>query len=172
MNLSLSCLVPYWEIFISVFITLVTTYIAAKLAIKIIDNVLIFLFGDKQYLRYSFFKYLVVGLIYFVGIFAAISMIPVLKNAAYSVLASSGIIAIIGGFASKEALSQVVSGFLIEIFKPFVIGDYIKVVGQVEGKVKEITLRHTILEDSEGQRTFIPNTTISSSIIINTSKKD
>lgn len=165
MEFNIKAIWPFLEIAISITLTLIITYIIAKLADKFITKILNYHFNKENAAHYAFFKYIIVGLIYFIGFFASISMIPVLKNIAYSILASSSIVAVVGGFASKEALSQILSGFLIQIFKPFSVGDYIKVESKAEGQVIEINLRHTILINKNGDKTLIPNATISNSVI-------
>ena len=59
------------------------------------------------------------------------------------------------GFALKDSISNLLAGVLILIYRPFKIGDTIKVAGH-EGMVNAIDLRYTELE-SEGQHIFIPN---------------
>ncbi|VAX25221.1 hypothetical protein MNBD_NITROSPINAE04-635 [hydrothermal vent metagenome] len=62
------------------------------------------------------------------------------------------------GFALRDAVGNLLAGFLIIIYRPFVIGDFITVSG-IEGEVKQINLRYTELENKEG-RSLIPNQTI------------
>jgi small-conductance mechanosensitive channel len=62
------------------------------------------------------------------------------------------------GFALKDALSNLLSGVLILVYKPFKRGDKIAVAGS-EGKVVEINLRYTILQN-EADKYLIPNATL------------
>ena len=59
------------------------------------------------------------------------------------------------GFALKDIVSNVLSGILIIIYKPFRHGDGIK-VSSFEGTVTNIDLRYTTL-DTEGAQIFVPN---------------
>jgi small conductance mechanosensitive channel len=62
------------------------------------------------------------------------------------------------GFAFKDALSNILSGMLIILYRPFARGDHITVAG-CEGTVANIDLRYTTL--SNGTQTFlVPNTTM------------
>jgi small conductance mechanosensitive channel len=123
--------------------------------------------------HYRFVKHFLSGIIYFVGIALSISIIPPLKNIALSVLASSGVLAIIVGFASQQAFSNIVSGIFLGIFRPFVIGNRIKLVKEkVEGIVEDITLRHTIIKTSENRHIMVPNAMINSEIIENSNWVD
>lgn len=59
------------------------------------------------------------------------------------------------GFALKDTISNLLSGVLILLYRPFEIGSQIDVSGH-QGKVTSIDLRYTELE-CEGQRVLIPN---------------
>lgn len=59
------------------------------------------------------------------------------------------------GFALKDAISNLLSGVLILIYRPFKIGNSIKISGY-EGIVISIDLRYTQL-DSGGSKVLIPN---------------
>ena len=59
------------------------------------------------------------------------------------------------GFAFKDTISNILSGVLILLYRPFNINDKIKVAGH-EGKVISVDLRYTKLESEEGN-VLIPN---------------
>ncbi|MCW8986170.1 MAG: mechanosensitive ion channel family protein, partial [Gammaproteobacteria bacterium] len=59
------------------------------------------------------------------------------------------------GFAFKDIISNILSGVLILLYRPFVAGDKIKVAG-FEGEVISIDLRYTKLNSEEGIA-LIPN---------------
>jgi small-conductance mechanosensitive channel len=117
--------------------------------------------------HYKFFKHCLTGLIYFIGFSFAITMIPPLKSVAFSLLASSGVIAIIIGFASQQTFSNIISGLFLDVFRPFELGHKIKVGQNYSGTVEDITLRHTVLKTSENNFVVIPNATINNEIVEN-----
>ncbi len=121
--------------------------------------------------RYKFFKHLLTATISMVGIGLAIYSIPTLKALAISLFAGAGIIAVIIGFASQAAFSNIVSGIFIVIFKPFRIGDRINVAGGTTyaGVVEDITLRHTVIRNYENRMIIMPNSVISNETVINSS---
>lgn len=148
---------------LSVLLILAITYFSAKFAKKFI-----FKFTHKvDAAYYKFFAHLIDGLIYFFGISLAASLIPGFKSIALSLLASSGIIALIVGFASQQAFSNIISGIFLGIFRPFALGDRISVGKDASGIVEDITLRHTVLKTSENKYIIIPNSTVNSNIIEN-----
>jgi small conductance mechanosensitive channel len=116
--------------------------------------------------NYQFLRHAVIGLIYLVGLGAAIYTVPSLRTIANSLLAGAGILAVAVGFASQHALSNIISGVFIVIFKPYRINDRLQ-VRELEGIVEDITLRHTVIRDYQNKRILIPNAIISDEIIIN-----
>ncbi|MBN1666899.1 MAG: mechanosensitive ion channel family protein [Anaerolineales bacterium] len=81
-----------------------------------------------------------------------------------SLLASLGIAGITIGFAARDAFSNLISGLLIYLDRPFVIGDLIE-VGDSYGKVDQITLRSTRIITSDGKMLAVPNTDIINKIV-------
>ncbi len=119
-----------------------------------------------------FIQRICVAAVYIVGIAAFLSLIPGMEKVSQSILASAGILAAAAGLASQDALSNIVGGLFIIFSKPFRVGDHIQVDDTVTGTVIEITLRHTIIRNSENRMILIPNSTINSATIINSSYED
>ncbi|MDQ2178772.1 mechanosensitive ion channel family protein [Marinifilum sp. D714] len=122
--------------------------------------------------NYNFLKNAVSFLIFIGVIIIVFYSIPELKSIGVSLLASAGILAAIVGFASQQAFSNIVSGIFVVIFKPFRVGDYIKIGDLHFGTVEDITLRHTVIKNPENRRVIIPNSVISSETILNSSIAD
>lgn len=120
----------------------------------------------------NFIRRFVNIIIYFVGISAALTQIPEFEIIGHSLLAGAGIITIVGGLASQQVLSNIVSGLLIVIFRPFKIGEKITINNSYTGFVEDITLRETILRDTENNRVIVPNSQISSQILVNANHTD
>ncbi len=116
--------------------------------------------------RHKFLSHCLVGLVYFLGTLFALSLIPPLQTVAFSLLASSGVLALIVGFACQQTFSNIISGLLIEIFKTIEIGDLIKIPSKnVAGIVTDITLRNIVLVTTENNKVIIPNSIVGSEII-------
>jgi len=122
---------------------------------------------DLDPTRYRFFRNAASFIIWLVAIAAIVSMIPKLKTLAITLFAGAGILVAIVGFAAQEAFSNIISGIFIVIFKPFRVGDLIKVGDVGLGIVEDITLRHTIIKSFENKRIVIPNSVIGNQTIIN-----
>jgi len=76
-----------------------------------------------------------------------------------AIIASLGIAGLTIGFAARDALSNLISGILIFLDRPFVIGDLVEIEGNY-GKVERITLRSTRVVTKDGKMLAVPNTEI------------
>lgn len=120
---------------------------------------------------FVFARKIISAIIYIVGISFALVQIPALKTVGHSLLAGAGILSLVAGLASQQALSNIMSGFLIVLFKPFKINDRIT-FNNYTGTVEEINLRQVVLRDLENNRVIVPNSVISSQVIVNTNLND
>lgn len=84
-------------------------------------------------------------------------------------LASAGIAGLAVGFAAKDTLANLFSGFFIVADAPYKIGDYINLDSGERGKVCAIGLRSTRLLTRDDVEITIPNGVIASAKIINES---
>ncbi len=123
--------------------------------------------------NYYFLRYVVIAMIYIIGFTLAIYAIPALRAIGTTLLAGAGVLALAVSFASQQALSNVVSGMFIVIFKPFKINDKVMIKSNdLEGVVEDITLRHTVIKNRQNNRIIIPNSVISNDIIVNADYSD
>ena len=116
---------------------------------------------------YKFLSYLVVFSVYFVGIILVILGFPSLRGIAQTALGGAGVLALVAGVASQEALANLVGGIFIISFKPFRIGDIIKVTETMVGTVTDITLRHTVIRNYQNKMIVIPNAILNKEKIVN-----
>ena len=121
---------------------------------------------------YLFATNFISAIIVIIGVSFALIQIPEMKTLGHSLLAGAGIISLVAGLASQQALSNIMSGFLIVLFKPFRINDRITFNQTYTGTVEEINLRQVVLRDFENNRIVVPNSVISSDVIVNTNLND
>jgi small conductance mechanosensitive channel len=88
-------------------------------------------------------------------IFGFITALGTLGINVSALVAGLGLTGFALGFALKDTISNLISGVLILLYKPFKIGNRIKISGY-EGIVVSIDLRYTEL-DAEGNKILIPN---------------
>lgn len=96
-----------------------------------------------------------------VGLFQALSTMDIDTA---GLLTSLGIVGITIGFAARDAFSNLISGILIYLDRPFVIGDLVEVSDEY-GRVDQITLRSTRIITSDGKMLAVPNTEIINEIV-------
>ena len=88
-------------------------------------------------------------------LFGAVTALGTMGVNVSALVAGLGLTGFALGFAMKDILSNLMSGVLILLYRPFSIHDHITVTG-LEGLVTEIDLRYTRLEKGE-QVYLIPN---------------
>ena len=123
---------------------------------------------SQRHLFWLFLNSIIQGIIYVAGFICVISAIPQLSRLSTTLLAGSGIIALAVSLSAQESLGNIVSGLFISLFRPFNVGDRIKLVTSgVVGHVESITLRHTIIRTLTNTRITVPNSLINKEIIEN-----
>ena len=111
-------------------------------------------------------KYMIIT----ITIYGILTLFIPAKTILDPLLASGGIVAVVVGLAAQETVGNLISGFMIVTFRPFHIGDLIRVNnGEYVGTVVEITIRHTIIETFENTRVIIPNSQMNTSVLENIS---
>ena len=116
--------------------------------------------------RYRVLRRTVATVIVSVGILSALLTIPAVRAVAGGVLASTAILGLILGLAAQKTLSNFVAGILIAVAQPFRLGDLITVDNQ-SGRVEEIGLTYTFIRLADGARLVVPNDTLASDTIRN-----
>ena len=93
-------------------------------------------------------------------------------NLGRSLLGSAAVITGVIGFAAQDVIKDILSGFLISIYKPFDLGDRIELENGTFGIVESITMRHVVLRGLDTIRIVIPNSRINAASITNYSFGD
>lgn len=93
----------------------------------------------------------------FIGLISALSTFGIDVR---SLITGLGLTGFAVGFALKDTLANAISGIFILLYRPFKIGNHIKIATSKsvydEGIVKMIDLRYTTLENQDG-KVLIPN---------------
>jgi len=150
--------------------TLILAWLFKRLFTKFIKQSSIIIKNDPT--NYQFLKHFITAIIYIVGFGVAVYSIPPLRNIATPLLGGAGILAVAIGFASQNALSNLISGVFIIMFKPFRVNDRLRIRDTLAGVVEDITLRHTVIRDFENRRIIVPNSVMNQEIIINADFND
>ena len=133
----------------------------ARLISRLVERTLVKSNVDK--ILVTFTKNLIyVTLLVFVVIAAlGVAGIP---TAQFAVVVGAAGLAI--GLALQGSLANFASGFLLIIFRPFRVGDFVEAAG-VKGTVKEIQIFTTILNSPDNIRVIVPNAQLTGGNIMN-----
>lgn len=96
-------------------------------------------------------------------IIAALGQLGIQTTSFIAVVGAAGLAI---GLALQGSLSNFAAGFLMIIFRPFTIGDFIE-GGGVAGTVEEISIFTTILKTPDNKTVIIPNAKLTESNIVN-----
>ncbi len=107
----------------------------------------------------------------------ALRAIIIITIAAYLGVPMSSMVALVAsagvaiGLALQGGLSNIASGIMIVIFRPFKVGDFIENAGQ-SGVVRSIDLFTTTLATVDNKTVVVPNSLLTSQTIVNYSSED
>ena len=113
-------------------------------------------------------------LVWTAGAVIALNNIPNFTKGWETVIAGSGIIAVVVGLAAQSSLGNVFAGISMTASesRPFDIGDRVKIGTSDPGYVVNITLRHVVVRTYLNEVIFIPNTVVGSTTVINYTATD
>jgi len=144
---------------LSTFISIILIIISSLIIIKIGEYVLSIL--EKRYdlnltAHYLFkdlFKYLVI-------ILAITWILQLIGINIQNIVISLGIVGIAVGFASKDIVSNFISGLFVITDKQIEVGKVIEVDGQ-KGTIRKVGFRNTYLINQDQHRIIVPNSVLS-----------
>jgi small-conductance mechanosensitive channel/CRP-like cAMP-binding protein len=113
-----------------------------------------------------FLREVVALVIFVVALLFVLSFAYHAERGLKSVVATSGVAALILGFAGQNLLGGIIAGMSLQINRPYKVTDWLK-VGDTYGEVMEINWRSTRLRTNDGIYLDIPNNEIVKSTIVN-----
>jgi small-conductance mechanosensitive channel/CRP-like cAMP-binding protein len=140
------------------------------LAWAIIGFVRIYLVLERHPREARLLQDLVVGVVYLgvgLSILAFVFGIPI-----GTLVATSGVVAIILGLALQNTLSDVFSGIALTLGRPYIIGDWIVLSDGIEGRVVESTWRSTHILTGSNNVVVLPNSFLARLGLTNVSRPD
>lgn len=96
-------------------------------------------------------------------VITALSAIGVPTTSMFAVLGAAGLAV---GLALKDSLSNIASGVMLIVLRPFRVGDHVIAAGQ-EGTVLEVRIFQTRIRAFDQRLIILPNSTITTAPIIN-----
>jgi small conductance mechanosensitive channel len=119
-------------------------------------------FNVETILR-SFLRNLAYALCIIVVCIAALDFAGVPTTSLLAVLGTAGLAI---GLAMKDSLSNIASGVMLIVLRPFHSGDYVQVAG-VEGIVDSVRIFQTHLHTQDNRQIILPNSQITAAAIVN-----
>src|SRR5438477_6372480 len=113
-----------------------------------------------------FLREVVGGIIFLIALLFVLSAGYHAEAQLKGVLAGSGVVAIILGFAGQNFFAGIIGGVAIQINRPYKVGDWLQ-VGERFAEVMEINWRSTRLRTNDGIYLDIPNNEIVRQTIVN-----
>ncbi|HUN50782.1 MAG TPA: mechanosensitive ion channel family protein [Candidatus Sulfotelmatobacter sp.] len=124
-----------------------------------------FLLFDGRPHERKFATDLLAGAAYIGAIFAVVGLVFDLPVT--GLLATSGVVAIVLGLALQSTLADLFSGIALNIERPYRIGDWIALEGDLEGQVTEFNWRATHVTTITRDDVVVPNSVVAKSRIVN-----
>ncbi|MHB1050680.1 MAG: mechanosensitive ion channel family protein, partial [Bacteroidota bacterium] len=159
----------YSEIALHVITVLLFTSIAIKISHTVVTSVLSSIAKKNDYEQYGQSLPLLVNRIISIVIIS-LSAVIVLDRFGMNI---TSILTVLGagslaiGFAAQDTLSNMISGFIIMIDRPFRVGDRIRIPTGEVGDVFEIGLRSTKILDFDNNLVVVPNNDLVNTRIVN-----
>jgi len=153
-----------------VFIALAKVVWWINAAWALIAFVRVFLIFERQPREGRLVQDLVIGLIYLGAILSVVAY--VFSFPVGTLIATSGVLAVILGLAMQSTLSDVFSGIALNLGRPYAIGDWIVLNDGVEGSVVETNWRSTHLLNGSNDLVVLPNSFLAKVGLTNLSSPD
>ena len=135
--------------------------------LKLVDPLSLFLRGLEKFFTMAMVEWLVKAIkVAFIFIGAA-TILQIWGIQVGPILAGLGLFGVAVALGAQDLFKNLIAGILIIAEKRFNTGDWIEVEGTVEGIVKTIGFRSTVVERFDKAPVFVPNTKLSDSAVTN-----
>ncbi len=139
-------------------------------AMMLVSSVRLFLIIEQRPREGRLVQDLLAGIIYVgagLSIVAYVFSVPV-----GTLIATSGVFAIILGLALQSTLSDVFSGIALNLGRPYGVGDWIVLENGIQGKVVETNWRATHMLSGTNDLVVIPNSALAKAQLVNLTSPD
>ena len=159
------------EFVLSTLAFLAISFVGWKICSFIIDNISKKI--DPTALHWKLIRSVVKTLWVFVFVFGVIDNVPAFSNLSTAIIAGGSAAVVAIGLASQDAIGDAIDGVFISIFKPFAVGDRVRLVSRdITGTISDINLRYTSIKTIENNILMVPNSVMNDEIIENSNIED
>ncbi len=143
----------------------IVVFVALRLERKVARRIL----ARNNTINLRFVESVVRFVIIFVAVLWVVMSSKVTEPLGRVVFQGTAIIGAIAGFAAQPVISDLICGVMISSAKPFDLGDRIELDNGTAGIVKDITLRHVVIQTIDTVKVVIPNSKLNGMLITNLS---
>jgi small conductance mechanosensitive channel len=149
------------------FLIVLVSWILAVLTGKAVKKAVIRVEGASELLK-DFVVNIIRKIIFIVGFVVALSFLGINIGPLLATIGAAGFIV---GFALQGTLSNFAAGIMILIYRPYDVGDLVK-IGDTFGKVDAMTVVSTTLLTLDNQKVVLPNNMIWGDKVVNVTGTD
>jgi len=149
-----------WHLLLGIFFALVGLWLARWLS-RVFDRLMI-RFQVEAILR-SFLRNVGYAITVVVIMVAALDFVGVPTTSLLAVLGAAGLGI---GLALKDSLSNIASGVMLIVLRPFHSGDHVLIAGN-EGIIDQVRIFQTLLHTADNRLVILPNSQITNAPIVN-----
>ncbi|MBP8000403.1 MAG: mechanosensitive ion channel [Chloroflexi bacterium] len=151
---------------VGAFITAIVGYLLSRFITALVKGIL-----ERARVDATLVSFATHLLYYFLLIFTAVAALNRLGIATASLVAVLGAAGLAVGLALQGSLSNFAAGVLIILFRPYKVGDFVKMKGET-GYVVAVEMLFTTLRTLDNRAVIIPNAAATGDTIINYSAND
>lgn len=157
------------ELLISVVISFLVAAVLLRLSAKLFRR----LRKDPRNVKLNtrFLENVIRFVIIFVSVIWVVMSSSLTRSFGQTIFTGTAVLTAIAGFAAQPVLADLLCGIIISSTKPFEIGNRLTLDNGVSGIVKDMTVRHVVLQGQDTQMYIIPNSKMNSYTITNLSWK-
>ena len=157
-----------WDV-IKLILTAIATGVVLSLVLRLERRAVKKLRERKNNINIRFVESTVRFALILIAVMWVVMSSPLTQPFGRIVFQGTAIIGAIVGFAAQPVIADLICGLMISTTQPFNIGDRIELEDGTAGIVKDITLRHVVLQTIDTLRVVIPNSKLNAMRVTNMS---
>jgi small-conductance mechanosensitive channel len=113
--------------------------------------------------------------VYLLAFILYAQMIPGLRSLGVALLTGFSVASVIVGLAASDTLGNLIAGVSLLLYRPFEVGDWVQINSPTDvetGIIETLTLGYTVLRTFDNRRVMVPNSVMTSEVMVNLSAND
>jgi moderate conductance mechanosensitive channel len=143
------------------------------MAILVARLIRVFAARSKEHLSdvtaINFVAQLLQVVVFLVAFILYAHLVPILRSLGTALLAGVSVASIVIGIAAQSTLANLIAGLSLLLYRPFQVGDQVLLStpkGLMSGTIESLSLGYTSLRSPEKEQIIVPNSVMSSAVII------